>query len=489
MEPEHSKDSRKITLDEVFSPRGIAVVGVSVNKLGFAEMVVHSLKEARFPAVYPVNPKYSEVFGLPCYSNILDVEGPVDHVIVNIPTGKVLELLDQCAAKGVRSVQFFTAGFGESGLKDRAELEKEMLRKAREGGFRIIGPNCIGIFVPKNRVTNHYETPLDPGPVAFLSQSGGHAQNLPLFSATRGLRFSKVVSYGNALDIDENEMLDYFTKDPETEIIAAYIEGVKDGHVFSELLREAAARKPVVVYKGGRTDAGRRTAFSHTASMINSVAVFDALCRQMNAIQVYSTDEMIDTLVALRFANPAPRGKGIAMLGAGGGPSVLAGDQMEKEGLSLPPLSEESREELKQHLPVDGSIFMNPVDAPNLTSPDAIAAAMNVLGRLPEVHMLVYHLGFHPISSWGLGQFSSESFLDRMVDLIREAVDANGKPVLLALRLPQDIKGMQEFLAAQEAFVNAGLPVFYSLDGLARAMNNVVDYYMMKNLSRDFLPG
>jgi len=465
---------KKVTLDEVFAPRGIAVVGASASKIGFAELVVHSLREAEFPATYPVNPKYKEVLGLPCFPSLTDIPGPVDHVVVNIPAGKALELLDECAAKGVKSVHFFTAGFGESGYKERAELEREMLKKAQDGGFRIIGPNCVGLFVPKNRVVNHHQTPLDSGPVAFMSQSGGHAQNLPLFSASRGIRFSKVVSYGNALDVDENELLEYFSNDPETQIIAAYIEGIKDGKHFIKALREAASRKPVVIYKGGRTEAGKRAAFGHTASMISSVEVFDALCRQMKAIQVYNLDEMIDILTALRFVNPRPKGTGVALLGAGGGPSVLAGDEMEKEGLTLPNLSPEIQAELKKHLPIDGSIFINPLDTPNLISPDAIAIAMQILGKVPDIHMLVYHLGFHPIGNWGLGRLSSDDFLNQVIDSMRKTMQTYNKPVLLALRPPEDLAGMEEFLIAQKAFVNAGLPVFYSLHRLARAITRMV---------------
>ena len=463
-----------VTLDEIFCPRGVAVVGVSASKLAFAEMVVHSLKEAKFPAIYPVNPKYDEVLGLPCYPSVTAIPGPVDHVVVNIPAESVLRLLDDCATKGVKSVHFFTAGFGESGYKERADLEREMLIKARGGGFRIIGPNCVGLYVPKSLLVNHFDDPVEPGPIAFLSQSGGHAQNLPSYSKARGLRFSKIVSYGNALDVNESELLDYFAEDPETEVIAAYIEGVKDGKRFVKALGHAAARKPVVIYKGGRTEAGRRAAHGHTASMTSSVAIFDALCRQVKAIQVDDVDEMIDVLTAFRFVNPLPRDTGVALIGAGGGPSVLAGDGMEKEGLRLPGFSKAVQEELKQYLPVAGSIFVNPLDTPNLATSNAVSAAMKVLGRVPEIHMLVYHLGFHPISHWGLGRLSSEGFLGSAIDAMKETMRKNGKPVLLALRPPQDLGGMKEFLFVQEAFVQAGLPVFHSMRQLARSVARVV---------------
>ncbi len=467
-------EQKSVTLDEIFSPRGVAIVGVSPLKLDFAQLIVYTLKEAQFPAIYPVNPKYDEVLGLPCYPNVRAIPGTVDYVIVSIPAGSTLALLDDCAAKGVKSVQFFTAGFRESGYQEGAELEKAMLKKAKEGGFRIIGPNCTGLYVPKSRLVNYFNIPLEPGPIAFISQSGGHANNLPRYGGCRGLRFSKVVSYGNALDVDEIELMEYFTQDGETEIIAAYIEGVRDGARFRKALEEAAARKPVIIYKGGRTDAGLRAAHGHTASMTSSVAVFDALCRQYNAILVESVDEIIDTLVALRFASPLPKGTGVAFIGAGGGPSVLAGDEMEKEGLSLPRFSEETQNELKKLLPVAGSIFTNPLDTPNLATPEAIATALGVLSRVPEIDMIIYHIGFHPITSWGMGRFGSDVFLKPVIDAMLEIRKSSGKPVILAIRPPADLVGMEEFFTCQDAFVAAGFPVFNSLGMLARALFRTV---------------
>jgi acyl-CoA synthetase (NDP forming) len=453
------------SLDELFSPRGVAVVGASGSgKLSFGELVLLALKEADFPAIYPVNPNYTEVLGLRCYPDLVSIPGVVDHVVVNIPAESALDLLDQCAAKGIRSVHFFTAGFGESGFTERAELEKELLKKARTGGFRIIGPNCVGLFVPRSRLTNLLGAPLEPGPIAFISQSGGHASNLPTDGAPRGLRFSKVVSYGNALDLGEGELLEYLRRDSETEIIAAYVEGVRDGRRFLAALRQAAAEKPVVIYKGGKTEAGKRAAYGHTASMTSSVAIFEGLCRQTHSIQVDDLDGMIDVLVALRFAQPLPRGRAVALVGAGGGPSVLASDEVEIQT------------ELREHLPLAGSIFSNPVDTPNLATPRAISTALRILSEAPEIHMIVYHLGFHPISQWGLGRFSSPEFLEPVTTSFVEATEATGKPVLLALQPPLQLNGMEEFVATQSAFVNAGLPVFHSLRGAARAMSRAVDW-------------
>lgn len=463
------------SLNDIFSPRGVAVVGVSEKKIGFAEIIVHALKTASYPAIYPVNPNYREVMGLPCYSSILDIKEPVDHVVVNIPASASLSLIDDCITLGVKSIHFFTAGFGESGISGGAELEKQLLERAKSGGLRILGPNCIGLYVPKSRLHFFLNAPLNSGPIGFLSQSGGHAQNLPEFSQLRGLRFSKVISYGNGLDIDESELLSYFGKDDETEIIAAYIEGVKDGKKFTEALDVAVASgKPVIMYKGGKTEAGQRAAKGHTASMTSSVAVFEALCRQKNVIWVENIEELIDILVAFRFVKSLPGGPNIGLFGSGGGPSVLAADEMEKEGLCLPEFSYDAQNSLKEVLPVPGSIFVNPLDTPNLTTPEAIKAALDVLGEQPEIDMLVYHLGFHPMGSWGLGLFSSQQYLDTIIGIFKENIQSCGKPILMALRPPQDLPAVKEFLIVQESFVKAGFPVFHSMRHLARAMNRLV---------------
>ncbi len=470
-------EKNQVTLEEVFAPRGVAIVGVSGSGLSFAGNVVQSLKAAGFPNIYPVNPNHSEILGLPCYPNLMSIPGEVDHVVVNIPAEASLALMDDCASKGVKSVHFFTARFGESGLSERADLERALLKKARDGGFRIIGPNCVGLFVPKSRLVNSGGVPLEPGPIAFMSQSGGHAQNLPSYSAQRGLTFSKVVSYGNALDVDECELLEYFADDKETDFIAAYIEGVKDGRRFFKALKQAVSKKPVVIYKGGATKAGQRAAYGHTASMTSSAAIFDSFCRQAGAIKVDDVDQMIDALVALRWAKPLPTGTGVALIGAGGGPSVMASDELEKAGLVLPRLSEKVQAELKRHLPLAGSIFINPIDTPNLTTPEAVTVAMRVMGAQPEIHMLVYHLGFHPIGSWGYGRFFSEEYRDALINSFLKAREVSNKPVLLALRPGQDMPKMEEFLVAQEAFVKAGLPVFHSLSSVASAMARVAQWH------------
>ncbi len=470
---------KKPSLEEIFAPRGVAVVGVTLTGNMFAANVFLGLKEAGFPAVYAVNPKHTEILGSPCYPDITSVPGEVDHAIVSIPAEASLAFLDECGRKGVKSAHFFTAGFSESGYRERAELEQAMLRKARMYGMRIIGPNSTGLFVPRIRLVNGRRMPLTPGAISFLSQSGGHGHNLPWYGGPRGLRFSKVISYGNGLDIDESELLDFFARDPETGIIAAYIEGVKDGQRFRAALAAAAAVKPIVIYKGGTTESGRRTAFGHTASISSAPATFNALCRQLNVITVDSLEDMIDALCALQPGARLGSAPGFVVMGAGGGPSVYASDEMEKVGLRVPALSGEVQDELKKVLPFAGGIFGNPIDAHTLTEPRAIIAAANILSRVPGIDAFVYHLGFHPISQWGNHRFDKPAFLEPLIagfDELRQ----KGKLVLVAICPAPEMHGMDEFFAAQEAFGNAGLPVFNSLHSLAVTMSRLVAWHRAK---------
>src|SRR6266542_2406469 len=281
------------TLDVIFHPRSVAIAGVSTQQPGFAGVglgFLLSLMELGFPAVYPVNPKYPEIEGLKCYASVLDIEGPVDHVISSVPARIVPQLVEDCITKDVRSVHFFTAGFRETGDDEMADLETQVVGRLTGAGIRVFGPNCMGLYVPESKLAFMPGFPTDAGPVGFISQSGGNA----------GEMVYEVVSYGNASDIDESELLSYLAGDPKTNVICAYIEGVKDGRRFLQALRDAAAAKPVVVLKGGRTASGTRAVMSHTASLAGSVAVFDSLFRQVNAVRVKSVDEMADLAVAFR---------------------------------------------------------------------------------------------------------------------------------------------------------------------------------------------
>jgi acyl-CoA synthetase (NDP forming) len=333
-------------LDAIFRPRSVAVVGASpwvFGASGAGAAFIRALQELGFPLIYPVNPKHEEIEGLKCYPDLLSIDGPVDHVISAVPAKAVSSVLEQVMAKGSRTLHLFTAGFSETGEDGAEELEKDIAAKAVQAGVRVLGPNCMGLYVPAARLSFTPGMPAEPGPVAMISQSGTNAGEMVRSSAPRGIRFSKVVSYGNGSDIGANELLEYLAQDPETEIITAYVEGIGDGRGLMRALGKAAAVKPMIILKGGRTLAGGRAAYSHTASLAGSTDVFDAACRQAGAIQVSSVDEMVTG------SGPPLHSRNYWaatwVVGGGGGFSVYAADEV-RAGLECPPLPEETQAEL-----------------------------------------------------------------------------------------------------------------------------------------------
>jgi acyl-CoA synthetase (NDP forming) len=467
------------TLDNIFHPRSVAIAGVSTQQPGFAGVgmgFLLSLMELGFSAIYPVNPKYTEIEGLKCYAGILDIEGPVDHVISSVPAHIVPKLVEDCVQKGVRSVHFFTAGFRETGDAEMADLEREVVGRLTGARIRVFGPNCMGLYVPESKLAFMPGFPTESGPVGFISQSGGNAGEMVYTAAVRGIRFSKVVSYGNAADVDESELLTYLADDPDTEVICAYIEGIKDGRRFLGAVRKAASAKPTVILKGGRTAAGTRAVMSHTASLAGSLEVFDALCRQLNAVRVNSVEEMADLAVAFRYMG-APSGPGIAVVGGGGGFSVFAADEIDDAGLSCPVLPHHTQTALGEINPVAGTSVRNPVDTIAIWEPSKLEQTLRIIGEAENIDVILYHTSL----SWGRGRRSMAMLgadpahhMQMQVQQMEKARAASGTPIVVVLRPPLDVESMERTAAFQEKCWRAGFPVFSTIPRAAKAIAKVL---------------
>ena len=352
-------------LDSLFHPRAIAIVGVSASEGARRSAFLGGLLDQQYQERHPlylVHPRASEIQGVRCYPTVLDCLGPVDHVISSIPRVGVDALVEQCIAKGVRSLHLFTAGFSEAGDAESADAERAVIAKARASGIRVIGPNCLGLYVPSERIAFAPNQPKEIGTVFGLSQSGVNAIEM-LQLAERGPRFSKLVSFGNGADIDAAQLLDYAAEDPDSVLVVAYLEGAGRGRELFAALKRCAAVKPVIVLKGGITATGARAAQSHTGSLAGSGAVFEALCRQTGAMLVDDMEELHDLAVAVSSGlRHVQGGRGI-LLGIGGGFSVLSADSIARQGLDLPELSEATRTALREYIPVAGNSTRNPIDA------------------------------------------------------------------------------------------------------------------------------
>jgi acyl-CoA synthetase (NDP forming) len=456
-------------LEFLFHPRSIAIAGISsapstargMGGGGFLE----SMREMGFAGrLYPINPKATAIQGLPCYPSLRAVPDEVDYVISSVPASAVPVLVDDAIAKGVRAVHFFTAGFSETGDEARTELEQQAIERLRGAGIRVIGPNCMGLYVPRSGLSFMSGFPVEPGDTAFLSQSGANAGDFVRQAALRGVRFSKVVSYGNAADLTECDFLAYAAEDPDTRAIFAYIEGVREGRRFVQTLKQAARRKPVVILKGGRTEAGTRAAASHTGSLAGSLQVFDALCRQAGALRVASMDELVDLAVAFRFLEP-PAGPGLAVVGAGGGTSVLAADAIAAAGLAVPPLPEDVQEELRRFTPVAGTSVRNPLDVMSIFSSEHFVTTMRLAARPDCIDVVLFHTNF----GWG-GRGDADVRVQETVDQLLRAREVVAKPIVVSCQPSLDAEGAGYTAALVAACARAGIPFFPGINRAAQAI-------------------
>lgn len=434
------------SLDPIFHPRAVAVVGVSSKpSTGRMRGFFHSLLEAGFAergGLYPVNPRVTEIDGVRCYPTLLDTPDPVDHVISQVPASAVTELVDQCVKKKVRSIHFFTAGFSETGDEEMAAVEEKMVKKLKAAGIRVIGPNCMGLYVPASRLSFMDGFPMESGNVFLSSQSGANAGEIVHELTNRGVRFSKVVSYGNGSDLRAHDFLDYAADDPGTEVVAVYVEGVQDGRLFFDALKRCALMKKVVVLKGGRTRSGSNAAHSHTGSLAGSIEVFDAVCRQAGALRAETMEELQDLVVAVSTNTCDITGTGVALFGGGGGGfAVLSSDIIDRAGLTVPRMPESAIQEMREFIPVAGSSVNNPIDA--FPAPEHLDRMLRIIASAEGMDMvfmspLTGSAGRGTDSNNGDDEISPEEKAEqaslKAARQMRELQDETGTPIVGILR-------------------------------------------------------
>jgi len=461
-------------LETAFNPSSVAIAGVG-GPTTSGRLYMESLLKAGYTGkIYPMHPNGGEVAGFEVYPNVNDVPEPVDLVISCLPARLLPGLIGDCARKGVKVVHLFTAGFSETGSEEGRRLEAKVVRLAREGGVRIIGPNCMGVYDPKAGLSFVFDFPRDSGGIALICQSGGHTIYFVRAGARRGIRFSKVVSYGNALDVNETDLLEYLIHDPETEMVAAYLEGVKDGGRFRRVLGELCAAKPVAVLKGGSSQAGARTAASHTSSLAGSDEVWDGLLRQAGAIRVDTLEELIDLAVTFQFLR-VPQGRRVVMVGGGGGSSVVATDTCIQHGFMLPSVPQAVSENIKASLDsLAGRVLTNPVEI-GMSLEEAYTMA-STLFRSEVFDLLLCYLVFEQ-PPWPL----FDPWFKVICDVIARVNGDIDKPA--AMIMHSDISAEREmFLDLERQCYEAGVPVYHSVSGACLAIDRFIRYHNKRSL-------
>jgi acyl-CoA synthetase (NDP forming) len=458
-------------IDAILNARSIAIVGASNNPQKFGGILTASQLTMGFAGpVYLVNPNEKEIMGHETHPDLLSLPETPDLVYIVIPAHRSLEVLEQCGQRGVKGVVMIPAGFRETSEEGK-DLEQKVLLTARQGGFRIIGPNCFGIYNPRNRLTlmPGADFSTTPGDVAFLSQSGGFSNHIVRLGQSLGLRFSALVSYGNGVDIDAPDLLRYFARDPRTRVVGAYLEGVRDGRAFLEALKEGASEKPVVLWKVGKAATSQRAVMSHTGSLAGSAEIWEAALRQTRVIQASGIDEICDVLLALRHLGWKP-GRRLLVSGGGGGLGANAADLAALAGLEIPPLNGGTGRKLTEILSRAGAVVSNPLDigTPLLPLP-MFEATMREAAHNPSTDVLVFDLAMNFAK-----RLAGEEGLYQVADVLTQVREESGKPVVMVLYSracdDDDLEPERILRKMRSMLLDKGVVVFPSMRRAIRAI-------------------
>jgi acyl-CoA synthetase (NDP forming) len=463
-------------LRRVFSPSSVAVVG---DKQALGYLWLRNMRDFQGPLYsVQIDPKEVpgiEALGVPNYRSLLDVPGEIDYVVCAVPRAVAPRIVADCVKKGVGGVTLFTSGFAETGEEEGIRLQEEISRLARENGLVLVGPNCMGIYNPALGVRQAADQPAgESGPVGLISQSGTHAINFSLLAAAHGVRISKSVSMGNGAVVDVSDYLEFLADDEETRIIALYLEGVGDGRRFSRVLRETAQRKPVVIWKGGQTEAGQRGAASHTAALATASAVWEALVRQTGVVSTDTLDETVDAVQAFLYLKPCA-GHRVGLMAMTGGQSVVIADAFAREGLEVPLLTASSYEKLASFFNIIGGSYRNPLDIGGTIgwggSIGNLVRMLDILNEDEHIDAVALEMGSGLIARrWR----ADPKLLEEALEALTAYQERSPKPFLTVMH-----PGHVEAIVAElrERVTARGIAAFASFERAARALRRFLDYH------------
>ncbi|MHC1567297.1 MAG: CoA-binding protein [Candidatus Syntropharchaeia archaeon] len=451
-------------IQRMFEAQSLAVVG-SLKREGGLWLRIQSGFKGK---LYAVNPSESgKTFnGVPVYPSVLEIPDRLDFVILAIPAEVIPGVIEECIEKEVKTVCIFSAGYSELNTKEGIEREKELLEIA-DGRINILGPNCMGIYYPKNGMTFNPNTSSEMGTVAFVAQSGGHAINFALRGNVEGIRFSKVISYGNGCMFDSTDFVEYLIDDPETEIIGLYVEGVRDGRRFFEVLKRASAKKPVMLWKGGQTEEGAKAAISHTGSFAGDIAVWNTLMKQCGCIKVDTIEELIETTLA--FLSPTPNGRKTGLLSVSGGRGVVFTDIVSKSGLEIPSFSERTKNRLRKRIFPVGSSIENPLDSSaSWLDPANAIETIKIIVEDETIDSVLVELTPDLVQRW---HETHPEYMKKFFENLGKIKEKAEKPFFVILPFSY----LEEYrIEIKRELVKNGIPVYSSFSAAASSLSRVV---------------
>lgn len=460
-------------LDRMFNPKVVAIVGDKGP--GYMWIQNNLPFKAQGGTLYSVqlDPKEIEgieALGVKNFTSMADIPEPIDYAVVAVPRQVSPYVLKDLIANGAHGAGFFTSGFAETGEELGIKLQDQLTSMAREANFNLVGPNCMGLYLPKVGVRFSGDAPVAAdGHIGFLSQSGTHGIMFSLVAAANGLHLSRCASFGNAVVLDVSDYLEYLALDDETEVIGMYVEGVKDGRRFFETLKAACAKKPVVVWKGGQTEAGARATRSHTGSLAAPQSVWDGMMRQCGAITTNNLDETVDVmkLLVLGKRPTAPR---MALLAQTGGQSVSITDAFAKAGLEVPRFSDATYAELGEFFNVVGGSYQNPLDMAG-----TIQGSMETLDRIlrivdgdPNVDSMAVELS----AMFAARQWKKvPESLGKTLDVLQAHHARSAKPLVVILHPAHEAEYVAQ---VAPKFYERSIPLYASFERAAAAVARVL---------------
>lgn len=452
-----------MSFSKLVAPSSVAVVGASSSpdKVGYS--VFNNLICDGFEGkIYPVNNKAESILGHKCYPKLSAIAGPVDCAIIVVPRNIVLSVINDCREKGVASVVIITAGFGETGAEGK-KLQERIVQECRSARITMMGPNCLGIINPWHKFNGSFGQSIDiPGHIALVSQSGALLTSVQDLAAATRLGFSVLASIGNKAALDEVDFLEQLNHDDNTRVIAGYLENISRGQEFMRVAERVSKNKPVVLLKSGRTSAGAKAASSHTGSLAGADAAYDCAFSRTGVIRVDSIEHLFDVSMALAY-QPLPAGDRVAVVTNAGGPGIMMSDALEMNGLTVAPLSEQTRGALEAIMPPAAS-WRNPVDVLGDAGPEIYASAMDVLLRAPEVDALMVILTPQKMTD-------DTATAQALIDLSQKY----GKPVFACFMGGDSVKDGIELLRQNS------IPQYPIPERAARAMLELVSYGKFKS--------
>jgi acetyl-CoA synthetase (ADP-forming) len=468
-----SQQWKKDAFTAIFEPSNIAIIGASNKPRKLGSLTLRALRASQFPGqIFLVNPALSKIENEVVFKQVQDIPEPIDLALIAVQSPHVPAILADCTEKDIHGAVVFSAGFKELGDQGQI-LEDQIAQIANDGQIGVIGPNCLGIGnIPRklNATFFPYPTPIPPGKVSLVSQSGGVAGLMHYAAVDANLGIAKFASIGNRVNLDFADFLEFFKEDPETEIICLFIEGTEDARRLIEIAQQVSSKKPILAYKVGKTPAAQRAAISHTGSLAGRGELYSSAFRQAGIQEVTGVSELIDTAKVLAILHNLPKGNRVACVTHTLGPTIIAAEILESQGIRLPQPKKRTVREIQKtmklpiNLPID-----NPIDllALGWARPKIFAEALRVAAISNEYDAFL--TVFSPNFQEDIGGGTPTKGLIEVTRMTK-------KPIIAVLNSPISYPPPEKALLE-----SGGIPVFSSPEHGARALANVIQYAQTKH--------